>query len=256
MKLITKALAFTLFSTTATLAMAEEKTPLSEMGLSFSGSAAITSDYRFRGLTQAQNDPAIQAGFTLAHTSGFYLGVWGSSVDFGEGSPSLELDPSIGYSTTLENFAIKPVLDVGIVYYNYPSASDLNWLELYGKMTFNNTLIEGDSLLANVNYTNDYAGEDANSWYFNLGYSLPFADTGFGGVAAVGYTTVDGDKYDFNGDDNYVDWKVGVTYTFKSIPTITAELAAVGSNTDTHDYTHAQKRAVDTGAVFTLTKTF
>lgn len=256
MKLITKALAFTLFSSAATFAMAEETTPLSEMGLSFSGSAAITSDYRFRGLTQAQNDPAIQAGFTLAHTSGLYAGAWGSNVDFGEGSPSLEIDTFLGYSTALENFAMKPILDVGVLYYAYPSASDLNWLELYGKMTFKNTITEGDSLLANVNYTNDYAGADGDGWYFNLGYSVPFADTGFGGVVAVGYTSVDGDKYTFNdeGDDNYVDWKAGVNYTFKSIPTITAELAAVGTNID--GLSGAADRGVDTGAVFTLTKAF
>ncbi len=53
--------------------------------------SAVTTDYRFRGLTQTQNDPAVQAGFTLAHDSGFlYLGLWGSNVDFGEGSPSLD----------------------------------------------------------------------------------------------------------------------------------------------------------------------
>ncbi len=67
---------------------------------------------------------------TLAHDSGLYLGLWGSNVDFGEGSPSLELDPSIGFATTLESFASKPVLDVGMVYYNYPSADDLNWLRV------------------------------------------------------------------------------------------------------------------------------
>ena len=130
--------------------------PALPFGFSFSGSAAVTTDYRFRGLTQTQNDPAVQAGFTLAHDSGLYLGLWGSNVDFGEGSPSLELDPSIGFATTLESFASKPVLDVGMVYYNYPSADDLNWLEFYGKLTFASVFTEGDSLLTNVNYTNDF----------------------------------------------------------------------------------------------------
>lgn len=39
-----------------TVAVATENTALSNLGLSFSGSAAITSDYRFRGITQTQND--------------------------------------------------------------------------------------------------------------------------------------------------------------------------------------------------------
>ena len=76
-------------------------------------------------------------------------------------------------------------------------------------------------------------------------------------MAGVGYTVVnDEKKYSFNGDDNYIDWKVGVNYGFKSIPGATAELAAVGTNIDTKGFTHAQERGVETGAVFTLTKTF
>ncbi len=144
-----------------------------------------------------------------------------------------------------------------MVYYNYPSASDLNWAELYGKLGFKNVLAEGDSILTNINYTNDYAGADADSWNVNVGYSVPFGATGFGGVAGVGYTAVDEDKYTFNGgDDNYVDWKAGVTYNFKSLSSVTAELAAVGTNTETDGLSDAGKRGVETGAVFTLTKAF
>lgn len=257
MQIITKLLAFSILASTATFSMAEENTR-SNLGFTLSGSAALTSDYRFRGITQTSSDPAVQAGFTLAHQSGLYAGVWGSNVDFGEGSPHLELDPYIGYSTELSSFAGKPILDVGLWYYNYPSASDLNWLEAYGKLTFKNALVEGDSILTNINYTNDYAGLEADSWYINAGYSVPFGATGFGGVANVGYTVVtDDDKYAFNGgDDSYVDWKVGVTYVPKSIPTLTAELAAIGTNIDTVDMPDSVQRGVETGAVFTLTKAF
>ena len=47
-----------------------------------------------------------------------------------------------------------------------------------------------------------------------------------------------------------------MTYAFQSIPGATAELAAVGTNIDTDDMNHATARGVETGAVFTLTKTF
>lgn len=245
--------------TAASGAVFAEDAPAMPFGLTFSGSAAVTTDYRFRGVTQTQNDPAVQAGFTLGHTSGLYFGLWGSNVNFGSGTPSLELDPSIGYATTLESFSSKPVLDVGVVYYNYPSASDLNWAELYGKLTFKEVLASGDSLLTNINYTNDYAGASADSWNVNASYSIPFGSSGFGAVAAVGYTAVDEDKYKFNDDDNYVDWKAGLTYGFKSVPGATAELAAVGSNIDVtgkETDNFSSERAVETGAVFTLTKTF
>ncbi len=164
-----------------------DETPALPFGLSFSGTAALTSDYRFRGITQTETDPALQAGFTLAHSSGLYVGLWGSNVNFGSGTPSLELDPSIGYATTLESFSSKPVLDVGVVYYNYPSASDLNWAELYGKLSFKNALAEGDSILTNINYTNDYAGQ-MQMLEFECSLFSTFWSAGFGGVAALGYT--------------------------------------------------------------------
>ena len=59
----------------ASLATAEES-------YSVSGNVALTSDYKFRGISQSDEDIAIQGGFDFEHESGFYLGTWGSSVDF------------------------------------------------------------------------------------------------------------------------------------------------------------------------------
>ena len=48
-------------------------------------SATVTavSDYLFNGVSQTQEDPALQASFDWADDSGIYAGVWGSNVDFG-----------------------------------------------------------------------------------------------------------------------------------------------------------------------------
>src|SRR5690606_30920142 len=60
--------------------------------------AGFYSDYRTRGISQTQNDPALQGSATLLHGSGLYLGVWSSNVDFGFGSRTRqELDYYAGY---------------------------------------------------------------------------------------------------------------------------------------------------------------
>ena len=225
-------------------------------GLSLSGAAAISTDYRFRGITQTDTDPAIQAGFSLTHPSGLYAGLWGSNVNFGVDTPHLELDPSFGYSRTLEMLSSKPIVDVGVLYYSYPSASELNWAELYAKLSFKNKLLEGDYLFTNLNYSNDYAGVGADSWNLNMAYSAPLASSGFSGLIGVGYSVVDEDKYSFNGDDHYLDWKAALSYSFKSVSGATAELAAIGTNLETKGLSDAAKRGVETGAVFTLSKAF
>jgi uncharacterized protein (TIGR02001 family) len=49
---------------------------------STSGSVALSSEYVWRGVTQSDSEPAISGSFDLGHASGFYAGVWASSIDF------------------------------------------------------------------------------------------------------------------------------------------------------------------------------
>ena len=98
------------------------------------GNFGIFSQYIFRGLTQTGRKPALQGGFDYSHSSGFYLGTWGSNISwlkentttaagavsgtYGEGG-SMELDFYGGYKTTLGDIG----LDVGAIYYGYPSST-------------------------------------------------------------------------------------------------------------------------------------
>jgi len=60
---------------------------------------SLATDYVFRGFSQTNEDPAISGGFDYGFDGGFYLGIWGSNVNFGEDSnTSTEIDLYGGYA--------------------------------------------------------------------------------------------------------------------------------------------------------------
>src|SRR3546814_10492448 len=75
----------------------------SDLGITITGSAAVVSDYRFRGVSQTGEEAAIQGSIGISHESGLYAGVWGSSVDLGATDGvvfddlNTKLDAYVGY---------------------------------------------------------------------------------------------------------------------------------------------------------------
>ncbi len=99
-----------------------------------SANVALVNDYRFRGISQSNKNPALQGGFDYAAESGFYIGTWGSTVDFDSTTDfngSLELDIYAGWGFDIgENSNI----DVGYIYYAYPgddNGADGDYQEFY-----------------------------------------------------------------------------------------------------------------------------
>src|SRR3546814_11641049 len=74
-------------SSLGNLAIALAATPATAQddnsGITITGSAAVVSDYRFRGVSQTGEEAAIQGSIGISHERGLYAGVWGSSVDLG-----------------------------------------------------------------------------------------------------------------------------------------------------------------------------
>lgn len=103
----------------ATPALAQEAPPGE---FEVTGSAALVSDYRFRGVSQSDKEMAVQAGFSVSHESGLYAGVWGSSLSgwgtFGGGN--MELDLYGGYAVELNGVKV----DAGLTWYMYPGGAD------------------------------------------------------------------------------------------------------------------------------------
>ena len=85
------------------------------------GNVMLLSDYVFRGVTQTQGKPAVQATLDFVHASGAYLGVFGSSVSnaaYNNGS-GVEIDLYGGYRYPLDETSN---IDAGLVTYWYPGA--------------------------------------------------------------------------------------------------------------------------------------
>jgi hypothetical protein len=58
----------------------DEAAEEAEGPITISGGIAVVSDYRFRGVSLSDKDFAIQPTLTISHESGFYVGVWGSTI--------------------------------------------------------------------------------------------------------------------------------------------------------------------------------
>lgn len=126
------ALSLLLFPAVAAPAYAQEEE--ASEPVSISGSVSLVSDYRFRGVSQSDEELAIQGGFTVAHESGFYVGTWGSNLaGWGTfGGSNTELDIFAGYSTTIGTAG----LDVGVTWYMYPGgANETDFFEGYVKLS-------------------------------------------------------------------------------------------------------------------------
>jgi hypothetical protein len=85
-------------------------------------SAALMTDYNFRGITQSAHQPSTQAGFELRYNSSpslqWYAGLSGESIDF-PNQAAAEIDGYGGVRPTFDKLA----LDFGVWYYWYPGGN-------------------------------------------------------------------------------------------------------------------------------------
>lgn len=160
----------------------------------------VFSDYVFRGVSQTDENPAIQGGADL--TSGaFYAGVWASNVDFND-STDVEIDGYAGFKPSVGPVA----LDLGVIYYGYlnePSAADYaNWeIKAAGSVPAGK-----GSVGAAVFYSPDSFGAADEAVYYELNGSYPLTEkVSIGG--AVGRQT-------YAGTGDYTTWNLGATWAF------------------------------------------
>jgi uncharacterized protein (TIGR02001 family) len=169
-----------------------------------SANLALTSDYVWRGVSQTNQNPALQAGAEYAHAIGVYVGVWGSNVDFAEhvDDPArIELDYSIGWrGETEQGFG----WDLGLLRYTYPNTTeDFDYNELTLSLSYEMFTFE-------VDYSNDTYATGTDTFYYNVGVSHEFPEL-FTVSASVGYSDLNQEVTGEGAPDSYVDWRVGVS---------------------------------------------
>ena len=113
----------------------DEETPgieAADGGVFVSGEALILSDYRFRGISRSDEDPALQGQVTVSTLGGFYAGARGTTM---KGTPlgDIELDLYAGYAVPL---GLASTVDVGLIYYLFPDGSgDTDYFESYASLS-------------------------------------------------------------------------------------------------------------------------
>jgi uncharacterized protein (TIGR02001 family) len=125
------------------------------------GNFDITTNYVFRGISNSNNNPAFQGGLTYTFLStGIYLNVWGSNVDFADpqgNQATVEADTIVGIANDIND---DWSYNISFDRYNYPKAAAANYNEVIGLLTYKIfTLTVADSL-------NVY-GYHRNGLYYN-----------------------------------------------------------------------------------------
>jgi uncharacterized protein (TIGR02001 family) len=226
--LISAAVAAACSTPFAVLAQAAPAKP--EPEYTIAGNAGLFSDYRFRGYSQTDYNPAFQGGIDFAHKSGFYLGNWNSNVNSTLfNGASLEMDFYGGYKATFGEFG----LDVGTIYYYYPGTG------AYGPFEAKNweAYVGGSwgPLSAKYYYAfTNFFGLEApgvdtkGSQYLDLTGTFDLG-SGFGLVGHVGWQYVKNGKDIGLIEDSFYDYKLGVTYDISGSGWI-GGLAVVGTS--------------------------
>ncbi len=171
---------------------------------------AVQSDYVFRGFSQTNEDPALQA--SIDFTSGaFYAGAWVSNVDFGD-STDAEFDFYLGAREEYGGFLV----DLGLIGYTYSDApsikgADYGYVEL--KAAASRAVGPVTAGVA-VYYSPDFFGADEEATYVegNVAFS-PIDKWTVSGAYGKQYLDV---------NDDYTTWNAGVSYALTD--TLTADV--------------------------------
>lgn len=252
------------------------------------GNFSLTTDYRFRGLSQTGKKPAIQGGLDYAHESGAYLGTWASSINANQyPGAAMEWDFYGGYKFEV---AKDVGMDVGLIHVYYPGGKSTpattTFASRAGTTTYPNTTeiyvgltYQWFSAKYNRTLSSSLFGLDAGTVGTladingNSAYNTPNTTTRGSGYLDLGANFEIGDKLTLNlhaghqsvknyGNFSYSDYKIGVT---KEIGGYNLAAAVYGTNAKSEWWyaqtpdqvgTTTRTRIGEPGLVLSVSKTF
>ncbi|MBI4998159.1 MAG: hypothetical protein HZC22_14955 [Rhodocyclales bacterium] len=197
------------------IAVAEEAAPAASP---FTGNMTIDSEYLYRGIAQTRGKPALQGGFDYAHSSGVYVGIWGSNISWISdavpgASASLEVDIYGGYKGTAGPIGY----DVGVLTYNYPGTGKTlagtqelkqDTTEVYGAVTWQFLTVKyshSTTALFGWSKAGTMTDKTTGSGYLEVNAAFDLGN-GFGVSGHVGHQKVKG-----RDNASYTDLKIGAT---------------------------------------------
>lgn len=222
------------------------------------GNLGLTSDYRFRGISQSQNGAAVQGGVDYNNESGFYVGNWNSSVSSQQylNGSGVESDIYAGWKKDIYNGV---TVDVGSYNYFYPQAAtgsntNYNTQELYAGIGYGPVSVKYSQSLGN--YFGMYNTVGTQYSQADLAQPLDFLSDSLKNLSVVahyGHTAVAN-----NSDYSYNDINVGLAYALPKDYTVAAKWytnTATSSPFQAANTSNGRSLYKD-AVVFTVTKTF
>lgn len=213
--------------------------------LTLSGNAGITSDYRFRGISQTEESVAVQggldAGLAVSETVSLYAGTWGSTGDKDTiGASEIDVYGGVAGTAGLASWS------VGALGYLYADAANLDFWEINGEVGMD---IGPVSAAAGIYYApkqDNIGDEDGVYVYTNLSSAVPNSPVTL--KASLGYE-------DNAFWDGKWDWSVGADLAYKQF---TFGVAYVDSNKSARYFTDSgkSKRGGDATVLFTVGASF
>ena len=215
-----------------------------------SANVSLTSDYRFRGISQSAEDFAIQGGIDWFNDAGFFAGAWASNVDFYatgdslDDGASVELDLYAGYAGAINDDV---AYDVTVYRYLYPG-DDVS--QDYNEIAFG---VDYGPVRVAYWYADDYLNLGESTQYLELNYAMELPQE-FGLNFHVGHSF--GDAYDdpsLLGLDDYTDYSISLTKTWAELD---FELAYMDTDIDSAYEVESDHLANQDTFVLTVSKSF